>query len=461
MCEPYPGPRCSYDAGRKVVARRNKLETLTKKHGADDARVLLADARLGQAIIEYHATPDGIASLEEEARTSPSSKRLLEEARTTRRLQQQALAETRNGRPHAYATLITHFHPFHSEEEALSMMDAAREKTEEEALRSTNPWDWTEPATVEQQARLRSLLQASITQLPSENTTRAHELLETLAKEQPLSVALTTSYQRALEHGPGLMKKNMRREIATLAHITGMRPTRLAAYYEAYRQQYLDDYAHLPGKERPDPPAHWVAGEFSQAGQTRHPLSRWLPRDSASTYALARLRHDPDAVPDHERTTPSYVACTIEPETEHRSKIHLRPYTPTGRASSPTITLTSDQGRLRPQESATAHELMQGRILLSSTNKEQLGLLKQHHLPVNRLVLPDEFAARQDEVPDYSMETLLQYRNLQPGHDGTANLFFQLRREGTSQWAQKPARKTAAVVEEVPSSTKWDHLWAE
>lgn len=98
----------------------------------------------------------------------------------------------------------------------------------------------------------------------------------------------------------------IRRQVNSAAALRGVSEHQLRERYEAYRRQYLSDFAALPDDERPDPPASWVTG-FT----TKDMMAVSTPADAATLYAIYRCQADPDAFP----TDPTVRVVSIDLET--------------------------------------------------------------------------------------------------------------------------------------------------
>lgn len=86
--------------------------------------------------------------------------------------------------------------------------------------------------------------------------------------------------------------QGLRRQVNFAAAFRGV-PTEVAKErYEAFRSQYLTDFAALPEADRPAPPAEWVTG-FT----TEDMMAVSTPADKATLYALYRCQADPDLYP--------------------------------------------------------------------------------------------------------------------------------------------------------------------
>lgn len=96
----------------------------------------------------------------------------------------------------------------------------------------------------------------------------------------------------------------LRRQVNFAAAFRGV-PTEVARErYEAFRSQYLTDFAHLPEADRPVPTEDWVTG-FT----TEDMMAVSAPADPATLYALYRCQADPDTFP---ASTMRYASIDLE-----------------------------------------------------------------------------------------------------------------------------------------------------
>jgi hypothetical protein len=478
MCEPWPGPRCSYDMSKKRLAREGRVLKDVKKFGANSPQALLALARLENADNEYNATPEGVARLQKAIKENPEDstpKNKLALALTTRAMQVNAANEIKSGRVKNLTNVISGLTDFYEPAEIKSVIESSREDVEKTALRSPTNVDLS--AKEKDYKRYLGNIETALNKKhPQGLPTDVAESLQSLkVQDAPDAVNM-----KAYDNLPPALDKaraQLVSEIRNVSALQGVEPSVAAEYYEAYRKQYAENFAHLSEKDRPDPPEHWVRGEFSQSGYTKDPTSSFAPHDAASIYAMYRLRSDDSAIPDYVKNSMSIASVNLSTsgggtkETTSPSKgtiddISIVSYSPEGKK----IDTFSHSIKNSPNwnnASINISSQLRGKMLLSANVKQERSWLSTHVEGFNAKRTPSidpiEISRKHFDLPDHKMKTIcdnndIPYRNsskLVTEAQMTGEVFFKLRKTVKKTWSSKPARNNAPVIAEIPSNSRW------
>jgi DNA polymerase III epsilon subunit-like protein len=503
MCEEFPGPRCSYDAAKKVQARQRRLLEAQEKFGANSHQALLAQARYDKAVEEYDATPEGIQALTTQIATDPTDNiatRRLYVGESIRALQTNALKEIKMQRVSNLAFITSGIKDFYDAEEAESIITSNRENAEKyKFYKNAKPIDYT--SDEEHYAKYVENLKIALHnkfegKVPAEYT-KAVEALKDMPAPDGVNMGAYDSLPRAFDTS----RRQMISEIRNAAALQGVSPKIAAEYYEAYRKQYKDNFASLPTSERPDPPENWVRGEFANSGYAKDFTSSFAPHDPASMYAIYRLRADQSAIPDYMKQSQAIASIDLEtagpegregfePENGRIIEVGIKIYSPNGK-----VVGTVDQ-LIKPEESfLQAHgtgamhihkispadlegkpdwrtispqisNALKGKILLAQYAPFEKKWLTHHLSDFSKdtpVIDTMEISRKHYDLPDNKLETIcnnigVPYTNGHRAmHDAEAagDVYFKQRKAIQKMWATKTARKKAPALTVIPSNSRW------
>jgi hypothetical protein len=487
MCEVYPGPRCSHEMEKKVSTRSAALDKAVKRYGANSPEASLASVRLHTAEQEYQSTPKGIAELTAQAQSEPTEENVTKfrKAELTRQLQTSALNEINNKRFEAVVTLGAENETFLDAEEKRSILEAARENQERQALH--NPLDTVEPVSNEEYMGYIEQLEDTLSKkydnkMPFELKEQI-ENLKLMTPPDSVSFNAYKSYPKVLDKS----KQSLNREITKIASIQGVNKNVAQAYYEGYRQQYANEFAGLPKTERPDPPNDWVRGETATSGYTQDPTSAFSPRDAASLYAVYRLRSDDNATPDFLKTSQNIASLELETVPAIKNKLDPKADTITGvsvvsfnnkgkevsryyqKVDDTAEPITGDTKKLSnvlPQVTS----LLEGKTLLTQNNFYQHNWLQNHLQGYNSdkratMIDTQDMSRKHLDLPSHNVKTILSslqvtaQDNTPGGSAATTGLaYFEMRKYVRKTWNSKPARRDAPTLKTTPLSSRWDAI---
>lgn len=503
MCEAWPGPRCSYDMGKKLETRKVKLAETIKAYGADSPAAALALAKYEYTQSEYDATPEGIAALEQAVKEDPTEEATLRlrTAKNVRTLQANALAEIRNGRVENLTTVVNGLSNFYDKDEIESIIESSREDTEKFALRRKNGIDFT--ANEKKYEKFVNDLETSLenkygTPLPEEYQKALQDLRSTKAPDD-INMTAYEKLPKALDRS----RNQLISEIKNAAALQGVDAKVAAEYYEAYREQYKQEFANLPSSERPDPPESWVRGEFGQSGYAKDPNSSFAPHDPASVYAMYRMRADENAVPDYMKNSRSIASIDLEtagptgkegfePEYGRIIEVGIISYNPQGKRVGTYSQLVKPEETFLNQygtgaehvhqisvndlngkpswknvEAAVGAEL-KGKILLAQNASYEKKWLNYHLDGFDSRAVPVvdtmEISRKHFDLPNHQLKTICEnngvaYTN---GHRAThdaevaGEAYFKLRKKIKQTWNAKASRSKAPAITELPKASRWN-----
>ena len=503
MCEPWPGPRCSYDMSRKRSVRESRVIKEINKYGAESPQALLAIARLENADAEYNATPEGISKLEKGLKENPNDLTILRKLNTaldTRAMQVNASTELKNGRVANLATVVNGLTDFYDKDEVSSVIESAREETERYAIRGN-----TRPSFHSNEAAYKEYLDGIETSLnnrypdgvPEELTTSLASLRNLTAPD-----AVNMKSYSKLPVSLDKAKSHLVSQIHNVAALQGVEPKIAAEYYEAYRKQYKQEFAHLADKDKPDPPEHWVRGEFGQSGYAKDPTSAFAPHDAASIYAIYRLRSDENAIPDYVKSSMSIASIDLEtagpngkegfkPENGRIIEVGIISFSPEGKKTGTYSQLVKPEDSFlstygtgaenihhisvkdldgKPSWNRASHivrDQLKGKILLAQNASFEKAWLN-HHLDdfkSTRIPVVDtmEISRKHFDLPDHKLKTICENNGVEytnghrATHDAqvTGDVYFKQRKHIRKTWNSKEARSSAPALLDIPSNSRW------
>ena len=453
MCKEYPGPRCSSHA-KMAKDRAEKVlhETMAANRNADSTNNLaieLARRDYNEALMAYNATPDGIETLLKSKETQ-----LAHCAKKKRDYQIEALNEIRSGRFPAMSSLLTETQSLFDKEEVETILSSVRRITEKNHLHqlqdaSVEHRELSEAeknhyyiSTLNQyEQRLREAQSGSLTK-------RQMDLLTKLRQQKtPQEITSLDTYAKAFT-GLAKAKDAMRKEIRVIAVLQDVSPQVAAAYHDAYREQFKNEYAHLPAKEQPNPPKEWVEGSSSDTGFQNDVTTSIAPSDPATMYATYRLRADMNAIPDYLKNSRNIATVNVE---EGQVSIVL--------CNSKGKQLESSTLLLNDVQSAA--EKLQNRIIVLNSHPSTKNWLSSlsNRTNLKSSVLPiGEFSSKHLNLPNKSVNMLCQAVNVPttgPQADVTMKAYLAAKSKIGTQWKSKARRRQLPQIEGMPLASRW------
>lgn len=298
-------------------------------------------------------------------------------------------------------------------------------------------------------------------------------------------------------------------EIKAIAGLTGVNREIAAAYYEAYRKQYKEEYANLPEGQRPDVPEEWVNTANPSSGfKAPGMLGNYMPADPASLYASYRLRSDPDAIPSILREKEVlYASIDLEvagpsgnpnlkrrdmfdPELGRIIEVGIVVYNAKGEVvekyealskPDPEFFKAHGTGAVEihgitksmisnskpwPDVAPKVEEVLAGKVMLAQNASFEKSWLQRHLQNWNRdtlIVDTMDIAQKHLDLPNNKLSTICKkvgvpYTNGHRAmHDAevAAEAFFAMQKRISRKWKSDPARKDAPVVMNVPTENRW------
>lgn len=298
-------------------------------------------------------------------------------------------------------------------------------------------------------------------------------------------------------------------EIKAIAGLHGVSTDIAAAYYEAYRKQYKQEYAHLPAEERPDVPLEWVLTENPTSGfKAPGQLGNYMPSDPASLYAAYRLRSDIDSIPsilrekevlyasiDLEVAGPSgkqdlkrrdmfdpeqgriievgVVVYNQDGEVVDRLEVLSKPDPDffkqhgTGAVEIHGITKSMiSNSKPWPEVAPRVEAILEGKVMLAQNAQFEKSWLQRHlqKWDKNTLIVDTmDVAQKHLDLPNNKLVTICKkvgvpYTNGHRAmHDAevAGEAFFAMRKKISRKWKSSPARRNAPIVVNVPMANRW------
>lgn len=319
MCEVWPGPRCNDKCQTRDI-KRELFHQISKVHGKGTPEYNNSLSELLEAQHVYDTTPQGIKELQDSIVNLPndSLNRItfsrFVQGKATRIMQSDALKEIQNGRVPALARIISDLDGSFEPEEIEMIIAASRENREKAVTNDIylrkNPNDLTLEAAEqlihaiteksgEDYYDYVDKISNSIAETYGRNVSQQmiddSQLLDSLEPPSNINLHAYRSIGNAIKKA----KEQTRDELMRISAVQDAPPKIVAEYFDAYRKQYKDEYAHLPQKEQPNPPKDWVEGSIPTTGLTRNNTTSFIPRDPATLYAIYKLRTDLNAIPDY------------------------------------------------------------------------------------------------------------------------------------------------------------------
>lgn len=501
MCNAWPGTRCWGDTNANYEEKLAEAETIKNEFGEDSYEYSVAKERAVLALNKRDATKEGITQLQERIENEDNVRDLrarLARAERTYKMQTNASEEIKNGRFGLIATLAPNPDGYFTPEELTTIVEAQREYKERSAHRynaqvSNRTTDKTYAAFCDDiEYRLKKEHKGN---LPEEQIA-ALEALRAMKAPDSVNFGAYKDMERAVERS----REALNSEITRAAALQGVDKATAESFYDGYRRQYLKEYAHLPQAEQPNPPKHWVRGEFAYSGYRKDFNSNFAPADKASMYAIFRLRSDPNAIPEKFKTHKQIASIDLEtagpdgvpsPEKGRIIEVGIVTYDPetkkevsryeqlikpeslflkrhgTGREDVHHIS-EADLDK-KPAWSTVKDKVsseLEGKILLAQNAPFERGWLSHHGDPVliQGLATIDtlDIGRKHFDLPNHKLESLCKNVGVpyteghRATHDAlvTAELLFEARKSVERAWKKKKARANAPALKTLPKLSR-------
>lgn len=302
-------------------------------------------------------------------------------------------------------------------------------------------------------------------------------------------------------------------EIKNISGLTGVSKDIAAAYFEAYRKQYKEEFAHLPESERPDPPKEWIETKNPTSGfKAPGMLGNYMPSDPATLYASYRLRSDPNAIPsvlkekeilyasiDLEVAGPSGKKDAkrrdmFDPEQGRIIEVGVVVYNEKGDVvdrlqvlSKPDPDFFKQHGtgavhihgitksmisnsKPWPEVAPRVSEILDGKIMLAQNASFEKSWLTRHLPGFNKnydvpIIDTMDIAQKHLDLTDNKLSTIckkvgVDYTNGHRAmHDAevAGEAFFAMKRRLERKWRENPNRRNLDVPMNVPIHTRWSN----
>ena len=454
MCEVWPGPRCN----DKCQVRDVKLELfhqISKTHDRYTPEYQNAMAELLASQQVYDTTPRGIKELYQEVKQgdTPALHRVnvnrLIAGKSTRIMQTEALKEIQNGRVAALARIISAVDDYFSPEELESIIASARENKEKSALNkahlNTITGEGIKDDDIEKTineinsisgaeyyeyvAKIGEALNSKYGNIVPESIRQDTYILDNLEPPSEINFHAYRSIGNAINKA----KEQTRDEIMRIAAIQDSSPKTVAEYFDAYREQYKNSYSQLPSVEQPNPPREWIEGSLPQSGFTNNDSSLFIPRDSATIYAIYKLRTDLNAIPDYLKKS---------------TKISAIDYINDGF----TVTQVSRTGKELKKEIFSSREeltkiikrdIKDSVIILEEPTKE----IKDEISEKDKLIFINDISSKHFNIASKDVKLLAaEFKT----SESILNIYGAMRKKILKTWATKPLRSLTPVLDFTP-----------
>lgn len=466
MCSKHPGPRCSGHTLDALRDSQKEFAEVSQKHAPESLQYVESESKLRQAQYNYNCSPDGINAAKEQSELHPSDLKLRDnyEKYAQRREQQvTALAEIESGRVQNLANVFTRTQKFYDTEEMNSIIDSSRRNSEKVALHKGQQHVDIESAKREYD-NLLSTCERVVRK--ANNVDKVfNDSITTLRKmEAPTSMATLKAYSDTLRVLPK-SKASLKAELVRTASLQNVKPSILTAYYDAYRQQYNEQFAHLGNTERPDPPKEWVYGSNANGygGYKNDPKTVFAPSDPASMYALYRLRTDSSAIPDYMKTSSSVASVHAQesPEENPDAQIILNFANPKGKTLGSYT--AGEQGRTLKTFIPELRTQLQGkRIVAASENSGLVWLMSKLNEDTpnhySALTLAD-MNRKYLHVPAANVQRICEktgsHYDPENMAQSTVEAFINSQKQASTKWRSKKSRRDAPPLKDIPLTTRW------
>lgn len=429
--------------------------------------------------------------------------------------------EKENGRNELISNLSYNLQSLLDEDEVSTLTDSARDFYENNVIKGIIKRDeapiFKQATEFEYQTTLDLMENRLGEYYNGEVPKEIVEQLEKLRMMEPPSEMALKAYRYLYGEDSDKMNAMSRaqvainQEIKNIAGITGTNKEIAAAYYEAYRKQYKEEYANLPAEERPDPPEEWIHTQNPSSGfKAPGMLGNYMPADPASLYASYRLRSDPNAIPEvlKERET-LYASIDLEvagpagkqdlkrrdmfdPEQGRIIEVGIIVYNSKGevvekfeKLSRPDADFFKQHGtgapeihgitksmiansKTWPEVAPEVERVLKDKVMLAQNAAFENSWLKRHLSNFNKrgevlIVDTMDIAQKHLDLPNNKLSTIckkvgVEYTNGHRAmHDAevAGEAFFAMKRRIHRKWRESPARKNAPVPMGVQLETRW------
>jgi hypothetical protein len=455
MCEPWPGPRCN-DKTKDRDIKLAQLKEIAKTYEPDSLEYVNALNHLIAAQQIYDTTPKGISELQKEFHKThktfnPALISRVIRARVTRNFQTEALKEIQSGRVYAISLIASLYDNTYSQQEVETIIACAREAIEESAIKKAIRLGNIKDVSMNEERLDQIVSQPNIiaekeyetftsniykvllkkydNRIP-ENILKQYNLLESMSAPTIINMRVYSSLGNALEYS----KNQLVKELGYIAAIQDTTPEIAAEYYEHYREQYLNNYLHLPLEQQPMPPRTWIEGVLFDNGMAKYSQTNFIPRDPASLYAIYRMRVDLNAIPDYLKKSSKMIA--IYPKNEGYLAKHV---TRTGKQLGQEI--HSDIHSVK-----TLIEKNEENSVLLMLGEPQ-GELKEY-ISKGKIISIHDFAAKHFDFPKKTTEAIAEALNAE---EDPIALYNVMRKKMLKTWSSKPLRSNIAKISFTPT----------
>lgn len=424
MCEVAPGPRCSFDMSNRLDARIKAYNNALKCNPQNIAELNILKMKVVVAQEDYDTTPGGLEQLKKQLKENPAEiivQQRLTKATLTREQQTLALEEIRNSRAVTISSLYTQLVKGYDNAETFSVLETAREEAEKSQLLKVSSGGSAQVFSDDEtrQEKYTKLLDNLEEQLPEQK----NKIAKLRKMEPPQGVHLEV--YESLHTYFGKSKTQLKHQINEIATIQNTTPAIAEAFYKAYRDQYIQNYLNKPLAEQPNPPAHWVKGEFNHSGYSQSPTSKFAPHDKASMYAVYRLRADDNAIPNYMKQTKQYILIKTD-----KTNLVFTTYTPQGKKVRE-INLSTESHPTLLQQQLTGKTLLQ-------TQATPSYLIPQSTINQN------DYISKHFDLPSYQTSGITS--QILPEASNPLEIHLAARKKIKKVWNNKPARANAPTL---------------
>lgn len=452
MCEVWPGPRCNDKCQARDI-KRELFYQISKTHGRDTPEYNNAMSELFESQKVYDTTPQGIKELYNTvaAPEGKASDRLfferLIQGKSTRIMQTEALKEIQKGRVPALARIIATIDKTFDEEEMESIIASARENREQSLLNNVILKPQKDLSVEAAEKEIKEInetagseyyeyvdkISNAITEIYGNNVPQQliddSQLLDNL--EPPSEINLHA--YRSIGNAINKAKEQTGDEIMRIAAIQDASPKVIAEYFDAYRKQYKEEYAILPQTQQPNPPKEWVEGSLPKSGLTKNETTFFIPRDSATLYAIYKLRTDLNAIPDYLKQSSKISA--IDKTGEGFTVTHM---SRTGK-SIKTETYSDNSELIKILQ----RDVKDSVIIMDEPNKDILSNVKEK----NRLIFLSDIAKKHFNTTSTNTGMLASEFKTK---ENTLDIYGAMRKKILKTWATKPLRISTPNLDFTP-----------
>lgn len=400
-------------------------------------------------------------------------------------LQEQALAqhlayEHKTGRVEALATLYGPLSAFDEEQNASIVDNSIQYRNGTTKRMARNDKDVNQQIPRDKWLAKIDAMQEECT-VDGTLTAEQEAALATLRQSEAPDIITFSAYE-ALGKKFRQAGYGQQQNIKNISVLNNIDEETAAAYFAAYRNQYLES------EDKPTVPSHWVRGEYGVGGLLNSRGTAMIPATDADMYATFRLRNDPKAVAEEHRSPQNIASIDLEtagpkgrsgfePENGHIIEVGIVEYNEKGKEVSRLSQLYRPDDKFLAQHGTGAEEIHQisvkdldgapawneaesqkvldslkGRTVLAQNYDFENKWLSYHtpgftesNLPVSDTL---EMAQSFLDLPNYKLKTIcsevgVAYTNgHRATHDAevTVKAYFKLRERMAAEWNADPLR---------------------